>query len=67
MTDDEIFNVFLNEYLANVVEELPESFRARQLKMGGMAAQAVYIFETKFLKEPFLKALHENDRKRMVK
>lgn len=54
---DEVFKVFLAEYLENVQKELPTSYRAQQLKVGGMEAAFVYEFETKFLKEPFLKAI----------
>ena len=52
-----LFNTFLEEYLENVKKELPESFRAQQLQQGGLAKDAVYEFETRFLKEPFMKAI----------
>lgn len=54
---EELFKEFLNEYLENVKKKLPESYRARQLEMGGTAANLVYEFETRFLKEPFMKAI----------
>lgn len=54
---ERLFDKFLEEYLANVKRELPQSFRARQLEMGGNASKAVYAFETKFLKKPFMDAL----------
>ena len=54
---EKIFKVFLEEYLKNVQKELPTSYRAQQLKAGGMEAALVYEFETRFLKEPFMKAI----------
>lgn len=57
MNEAKLFKDFIEEYLANVKRELPQSYRARQLEMGGMAASAVYAFEIRFLKEPFIKAL----------
>lgn len=54
-----LFNEFLKEYLENVKKELPQSYRARQLEAGGLAAAAVYEFETRFLKKPFEKAIKE--------
>ena len=54
---DKIFKVFLAEYLENVQRELPTSYRAQQLKAGGMEAALVYEFETRFLKEPFMRAI----------
>jgi uncharacterized protein YnzC (UPF0291/DUF896 family) len=54
-----LFENFLEEYLKNVKKKLPESFRAKQLKAGGLEAGLVYKFETDFLKEPFLKAVQK--------
>lgn len=59
MNDETIWEQFLKEYLDNVKRELPESFRAQQLKAGGMDASLVIKFETMFLKKPFFKALKE--------
>lgn len=59
MDEDKLFKDFLEGYLRNVVRELPQSYRAQQLKAGGFASDAVYEFETRFLKEPFLKAVRE--------
>lgn len=59
MTDEELFYRFLEEYLNNVSRELPQSFRARQLRAGSLSADAVFEFETRFLKEPFLKAIRK--------
>ncbi len=59
---EKIFREFLEEYLANVQKILPETFRARQLVHGGFPAEAVYRFETEFLKEPFMKALEKVER-----
>ena len=56
---DKVFNLFLAEYLKNVQKELPTSYRAQQLKAGGMEAALVYEFETRFLKEPFMKAIKQ--------
>ena len=56
---EKLFEIFLKSYLENVVNELPESYRARQLDMGGVATELVYKFESKFLKEPFMKAMSE--------
>lgn len=53
MIKKEEWDKFLVDYLNNVKIMLPVSFRARQLTAGGMAAKAVYEFETKFLQEPF--------------
>lgn len=47
------------EFLENVKKELPESYRARQLEVGGVGKDMVYKFETKFLKEPFKKAFRK--------
>lgn len=57
MNKEKLFQVFLKEYLENIKRELPQSYRARQLEAGGVLAQAVYEFETRFLKEPFMKAI----------
>ena len=57
MNDERLFEEFLTGYLLNVKEMLPESYRAQQLKAGGFSAGLVYDFETRFLKEPFMKAL----------
>ena len=54
---NEVFNTFLARYLENVQKELPTSYRAQQLKAGGTEALLVYEFETRFLKEPFMKAI----------
>ena len=54
---NKIFNKFLAEYLKNVQKELPTAYRAQQLKAGGMEAALVYEFETRFLKEPFMRAI----------
>ena len=59
MEEEKLFKEFLEEYFENVKKELPESYRARQLNAGGIAASLVYDFETKFLKEPFLKAIRK--------
>lgn len=60
---EELFKEFLTGYLENVQKMLPESYRAQQLKAGGVPASLVFDFETRFLKEPFMKAL----RKREIK
>jgi hypothetical protein len=69
MTDkDKIFEQFLEAYLEKVKKILPDSYRARQLNVGGLEAKAVYIFETKFLKEPFMnvfKSLESSDSERI--
>ena len=52
----EIFNDFMEEYLENVKTELPDSYRAMQLKAGGIQALAVHDFERRFLLKPFQKA-----------
>lgn len=57
MDYDFLFKTFLKEYLTKVKEELPESYRARQLRMGGEMAELVERYETKFLKEPFMNAI----------
>lgn len=57
MSDEAIFKVFLDEYLENVKNILPESYRAKQLKAGGAEKDLVYKFEGLFLKKPFMKAL----------
>ena len=59
MTNEELFNIFLEKYLANVQKILPESYRTQQLKAGGDAANLVYIYEGIFLKTPFLEAITE--------
>ena len=56
---NKLFQQFLKEYLDNVERELPESYRARQLKNGGIQAGLVYEFETRFLKQPFIEAIQE--------
>ncbi len=61
MEKEKLFKNFLEAYLENVKRDLPQSYRTRQLKMGGMAASAVYAFETRFLKKPFMKALEEKN------
>ena len=57
MNDERLFTQFLKEYFDNIKEKLPQSYRARQLNNGGIEEQMVWEFETKFLKEPFMKAL----------
>ena len=57
MNKEELFKEFLDEYLENVIKELPDSYRARQLREGGLPKEAVILFETKFLREPFEKAM----------
>lgn len=57
MNEEELFKQFLEEYFENIKRELPQSYRARQLNAGGVEAEMVYEFETRFLKEPFMKAL----------
>jgi hypothetical protein len=65
MTENEkLFEKFLEEYLENVKKKLPDSFRARQLKAGGLEAGLVYKFETDFLKEPFMKAIRKVEKVR---
>jgi len=54
---EKIWEEFLSEYLRNVQSELPDSYRAKQMKAGGFDAALVIEFETKFLKEPFMEAL----------
>lgn len=56
---EEIWQCFLEEYFENIKRELPQSYRAQQLNRGGVEAALVYEFETRFLKEPFMKALKE--------
>lgn len=68
--NEKLFEEFLEEYLENVKKKLPDSFRAKQLKAGGLEAGLVYKFETDFLKEPFMKAVkkiskeHEKEKKK---
>jgi len=52
-----LWRAFLTSYLDNVLRELPESFRAKQLKNCGAEAALVHEFETRFLKSPFMKAV----------
>jgi hypothetical protein len=59
---EEKFTEFLCKYLNNVQKELPSSYRAIQLKAGGIFAQAVYEFETRFLRQPFIEALREIEK-----
>lgn len=63
MKFEEEFEKFLLEYLENVKKELPESYRAQQLNGSAIEIQMVYEFETRFLKEPFMKVLKEKDEK----
>ena len=56
-TDEDIWHDFLEAYLVNVKRLLPESYRARQLHAGGVFADAVYNYETAFMKIPFMQAL----------
>jgi hypothetical protein len=57
MDKEKLFNEFLEEYLKNVQTILPESYRALQVKAGGLTKSLVYDYETQFLKKPFMKAL----------
>ena len=57
MDKEKIFTEFLEEYLKNVQKMLPQSYRAQQLKSGGVEEVLVFKFETDFLKEPFMNAL----------
>jgi len=59
MDDEKLFKEFLDEYFENIKKELPQSYRAQQLRAGGIPAKLVYDFETRFLKEPFMKVLKE--------
>lgn len=63
MKFEELFKGFLLEYLNNVIKELPESYRAQQMKNGGVEAGLVMEFETRFLKEPFRKALQDYEER----
>lgn len=60
---DKIFEKFLEAYFEKVKKILPDSHRARQLNVGGLEAKAVYIFETKFLKEPFMNVFKKLEAK----
>jgi hypothetical protein len=66
MNDDELFKQFLEEYFENIKRELPTSYRAQQLNAGGVMAKAVYEFEERFLKQPFMKALKEMKREETI-
>ena len=57
MKEEKLFKEFLEEYLKNVKKELPSSYRAQQLEHGGIEAEMVYTFESRFLKIPFMKAI----------
>jgi hypothetical protein len=57
MDKEKLFNEFLEEYLKNVQELLPISYRAQQIKAGGVEKKLVYEFETRFLKKPFENAM----------
>ena len=57
MDKEALFQEFLAQYLANVLRELPGSYCAKQIKAGDKSCLAVYFFEEKFLREPFMKAL----------
>jgi len=59
MDKEELFKKFLTKYLENVQKELPQSYRSQQLKNGGVEAELVFEFETRFLKEPFMDAIKE--------
>lgn len=65
-TKDDIWERFLYAYLDNVKSKLPESYRAQQLKTGGMEAAAVVEFETQFLKSPFRAAVVELERETLA-
>ena len=67
MDEEKLFKKFLDDYLENVKKELPESYRAQQLKNGGVEKALVYEFETKFLKKPFMDAIHKTklDKKKV--
>jgi hypothetical protein len=56
---EELFKKFLEEYLDNVKMELPESYRAKQLRTGNIEAALVYKFEDKFLRKPFMRAIEQ--------
>jgi superoxide dismutase len=56
---EELFDTFLKEYLFNVVDILPNSYRAKQLtSKDALQIALVFDFETKFLKQPFMKAIN---------
>lgn len=55
---EKLFKKFLSEYLKNVCKMLPQSYRSEQMKAGGIMAEAVLVYETKFLKEPFEEAIN---------
>ncbi len=57
MDKERLFKKFLEEYFENIKKQLPYSYRAQQLKAGGIQAELVYEYETKFLKRPFMNAL----------
>jgi len=57
MDKEKLFNEFLEEYLKNVQDKLPSSYRAQQVKMGGIPKKLVYDYETQFLKKPFENAM----------
>ena len=61
-----LFATFLREYLENVMNILPESHRAKQLKAGGAGELAVYSYETAFLREPFLKAIKGGHQRKVI-
>lgn len=57
---DRLFKKFLAEYLKNVCKTLPQSYRSQQIRAGGIMAEAVLVYETKFLKKPFEEAIKKN-------
>lgn len=60
--DEELFNGFLEEYLAEVKKQLPGDDRAKGIKGTTISEQSIKYIEGNILREPFFKAL-EKDRK----
>ena len=57
---ESLWQEFLEAYLKNVKEKLPQSYRAGQLEHGTEYEKSlVYKFETMFLRKPFEKAIDE--------
>jgi len=54
-----LFKEFLAEYLERVKNILPDSHRAHQLEAGGVEKALVINFETRFLKDPFMKVINK--------
>lgn len=61
-----IFDEFLDDYLENVSKILPSSYRAQQMKSGVVYKKAVMIYETEFLKKPFMDAIKKLGKKALV-